>query len=177
MVCNAQFRARSPPRSSGCLTVHPLPASTGPTNNSGERSPSGPIDDSCIAACRLVRELPLATFNNKDYADFVEHESSNSSNGAGPSRRDASAPFRRARCSRHPWPAVGRRRRSPLRSSDSINRQIADQRAWSGHADPHRDGGGRRTRATSDGMGHPRGMRRCRRLELTRLRGHLVAAA
>ena len=27
-----------------------------------------------IAACCLVRELPLATFNIKDYADFVEHE-------------------------------------------------------------------------------------------------------
>jgi hypothetical protein len=25
-------------------------------------------------ACCLVRELPLATLNTKDYADFAEHE-------------------------------------------------------------------------------------------------------
>jgi len=33
-----------------------------------------PANDSWIAACCLVRELPLATFNVKDYADFAEHE-------------------------------------------------------------------------------------------------------
>ena len=33
-----------------------------------------PINDSWIAACCLTRDLPLATFNIKDYADFVEHE-------------------------------------------------------------------------------------------------------
>jgi len=33
-----------------------------------------PVNDSWIAACCLVRELPLATFNIKDYADFAEHE-------------------------------------------------------------------------------------------------------
>jgi predicted nucleic acid-binding protein len=33
-----------------------------------------PVNDSWIAACCLVRELPLATFNTKDYVDFVEHE-------------------------------------------------------------------------------------------------------
>ena len=33
-----------------------------------------PINDSWIAACCLVRELPLATLNIKDYADFAEHE-------------------------------------------------------------------------------------------------------
>jgi toxin FitB len=33
-----------------------------------------PINDSWIAACCLVRGLPLATFNIKDYADFAEHE-------------------------------------------------------------------------------------------------------
>ncbi len=33
-----------------------------------------PVNDSWIAACYLVRELPLATFNIKDYADFAEHE-------------------------------------------------------------------------------------------------------
>jgi hypothetical protein len=27
-----------------------------------------------IAACCLARELPLATLNLKDFADFVEHE-------------------------------------------------------------------------------------------------------
>jgi hypothetical protein len=31
-------------------------------------------NDSWIAACRLVRELPLATFNIKDQADFAERE-------------------------------------------------------------------------------------------------------
>jgi hypothetical protein len=33
-----------------------------------------PANDSWIAACCLVRELPLATFNTKDYADFAERE-------------------------------------------------------------------------------------------------------
>jgi predicted nucleic acid-binding protein len=33
-----------------------------------------PANDSWIAACCLVRELPLATFNIKDYTDFAEHE-------------------------------------------------------------------------------------------------------
>jgi predicted nucleic acid-binding protein len=33
-----------------------------------------PVNDSWIAACCVARELPLATLNIKDYADFVEHE-------------------------------------------------------------------------------------------------------
>ena len=33
-----------------------------------------PANDSWIAACCLVRELPLATVNLKDYTDFAEHE-------------------------------------------------------------------------------------------------------
>lgn len=33
-----------------------------------------PTNDSWIAACCLVRDLPLATFNGKDFADFREHE-------------------------------------------------------------------------------------------------------
>jgi predicted nucleic acid-binding protein len=33
-----------------------------------------PVNDSWIAACCLVRALPLATFSIKDYADFTEHE-------------------------------------------------------------------------------------------------------
>lgn len=33
-----------------------------------------PVNDSWVAACCLVRELPLATFNARDYTDFVEHE-------------------------------------------------------------------------------------------------------
>ncbi len=33
-----------------------------------------PTNDSWIAACCLARDLPLATLNVKDYADFVEHE-------------------------------------------------------------------------------------------------------
>ena len=33
-----------------------------------------PTNDSWIAACCLVRDLALATFNIKDQADFAEHE-------------------------------------------------------------------------------------------------------
>jgi toxin FitB len=33
-----------------------------------------PANDSWIAACCLSRSLPLATFNAKDYADYVDHE-------------------------------------------------------------------------------------------------------
>lgn len=33
-----------------------------------------PANDSWVAACCLIRQLPLATFNLKDFADFVEHE-------------------------------------------------------------------------------------------------------
>ena len=33
-----------------------------------------PINDSWVAACCIARELPLATLNIKDYADFAEHE-------------------------------------------------------------------------------------------------------
>ena len=32
------------------------------------------INDSWIAACCLVDQLPLATFNGKDYTDFAEHD-------------------------------------------------------------------------------------------------------
>lgn len=33
-----------------------------------------PVNDSWIAACCLVARVPLATFNTKDYADFVQHD-------------------------------------------------------------------------------------------------------
>ncbi|MCA1705008.1 MAG: type II toxin-antitoxin system VapC family toxin [Actinobacteria bacterium] len=33
-----------------------------------------PANDTWIAACCLVRELPLATLNLKDFSDFAEHE-------------------------------------------------------------------------------------------------------
>ena len=33
-----------------------------------------PVNDTWIAACCLTRELPLATLNLKDFADFAEHE-------------------------------------------------------------------------------------------------------
>lgn len=33
-----------------------------------------PHNDTWIAACCLVDELPLATLNTKDFADFAEHE-------------------------------------------------------------------------------------------------------
>jgi predicted nucleic acid-binding protein len=33
-----------------------------------------PVNDTWIAACCLVDQLPLATFNVKDFADFAEHD-------------------------------------------------------------------------------------------------------
>jgi predicted nucleic acid-binding protein len=33
-----------------------------------------PVNDTWIAACCLVRELPLITYNRKDYEDFANHE-------------------------------------------------------------------------------------------------------
>jgi predicted nucleic acid-binding protein len=33
-----------------------------------------PANDTWIAACCLVRDLPLATFNIKDFVDFAEYE-------------------------------------------------------------------------------------------------------
>jgi hypothetical protein len=33
-----------------------------------------PVNDTWIAACCLARDLPLLTFNTKDFADFAEHE-------------------------------------------------------------------------------------------------------
>jgi toxin FitB len=33
-----------------------------------------PVNDSWVAACCLVRDLPLITFNTKDYLDYTEHE-------------------------------------------------------------------------------------------------------
>ena len=38
------------------------------------RGRTRPANDTWIAACCLARELPLATLNLKDFADFVEHE-------------------------------------------------------------------------------------------------------
>ncbi len=38
------------------------------------RGRSRPANDSWIAACCLVREVPLATFNIKDFVDFEQHE-------------------------------------------------------------------------------------------------------
>ena len=40
----------------------------------GLRGRPRPANDSWIAACCLVRQLSLATFNIKDFADFAEHE-------------------------------------------------------------------------------------------------------
>lgn len=39
-----------------------------------QRGRPRPINDTWIAACSLVYDLPLATLNVKDFADFVEHE-------------------------------------------------------------------------------------------------------
>lgn len=40
-----------------------------------QRGRPRPINDTWIAACCLAYELPLATFNVKDFEDFAEHES------------------------------------------------------------------------------------------------------
>src|SRR4051794_15062808 len=39
-----------------------------------QRGRPRPINDSWIAACCLVYDLPLATLNAKDFADFAEHD-------------------------------------------------------------------------------------------------------
>ena len=33
-----------------------------------------PVNDSWVAACCLARDLPLITFNTKDYQDFADHD-------------------------------------------------------------------------------------------------------
>ena len=33
-----------------------------------------PVNDTWIAACCLVHDVPLATFNTKDFEDFAEHD-------------------------------------------------------------------------------------------------------
>jgi predicted nucleic acid-binding protein len=38
------------------------------------RGRARPANDTWIAACCLARDLPLATLNVKDFADFAEHE-------------------------------------------------------------------------------------------------------
>jgi predicted nucleic acid-binding protein len=43
--------------------------------NAQLRGRARPVNDSWIAACCLVHELPLATFNTKDFADYAEHDS------------------------------------------------------------------------------------------------------
>jgi predicted nucleic acid-binding protein len=38
------------------------------------RGRARPINDTWIAACCLVADLPLATLNLKDFEDFAEHD-------------------------------------------------------------------------------------------------------
>lgn len=42
--------------------------------DAGRRGRARPINDTWIAACRLVADLPLATLNLKDFEDFAEHD-------------------------------------------------------------------------------------------------------
>jgi toxin FitB len=44
------------------------------TSSSPTFAPPAAPNDTWIAACCLVDDLPLATFNIKDFADFAEHE-------------------------------------------------------------------------------------------------------
>jgi toxin FitB len=49
-----------------------------------------PVNDTWIAACCLVDQIPLATFNAKDFEDFAEHEGLRLVNaGPGPVRLDS----------------------------------------------------------------------------------------
>jgi predicted nucleic acid-binding protein len=43
--------------------------------NAQVRGRPRPVNDSWIAACCIARDLPLATLNTKDYADFAQDES------------------------------------------------------------------------------------------------------
>jgi toxin FitB len=40
----------------------------------GTARPTRPQNDTWVAACCLAYDLPLATFNIKDFGDFAEHE-------------------------------------------------------------------------------------------------------
>lgn len=39
-----------------------------------QRGRTSPVNDSWITACCLANDLPLATLNIKDFADFAEHD-------------------------------------------------------------------------------------------------------
>jgi toxin FitB len=41
-----------------------------------------PVNDSWIAACCLAHDLPLATFNTKDFSDYAEHDGLNLIDGS-----------------------------------------------------------------------------------------------
>jgi predicted nucleic acid-binding protein len=68
------------PRSTGCSTDYSKSstASTTPAGHRDHRSVEQnqdlPVNDSWVAACCLPRNLPLITFNTKDYIDFAEHD-------------------------------------------------------------------------------------------------------
>ena len=38
------------------------------------RGSARPVNDSWIAACCIANDVPLATLNTKDFADFAEHD-------------------------------------------------------------------------------------------------------
>jgi toxin FitB len=59
--CSSTTR-RSPPAGAGCRHAPNCGAVPAPHN------------DTWIAACCLVDNLPLATLNTKDFADFAEHD-------------------------------------------------------------------------------------------------------
>ncbi|HXZ72058.1 MAG TPA: hypothetical protein VEH31_14495 [Streptosporangiaceae bacterium] len=39
-----------------------------------QRGRPRPVNDTWVAACCLAYDLPLATLNVKDFADFAEHD-------------------------------------------------------------------------------------------------------
>ena len=78
-------RQWGPTRRSGFETflsrMAPLPYSSKVARRLGElqahaqlRGRPRPANDTWIAACCLVRDLPLATLNHKDFDDFAERE-------------------------------------------------------------------------------------------------------
>ena len=79
-TCTAEDRNVKPacsPSSPALLSSYPTafaPPRSGARSRPtpGSAGVSRPVNDSRIAACCLVRGLPLATFNIKDYADFAE---------------------------------------------------------------------------------------------------------
>jgi hypothetical protein len=58
----------------GLHLQRPRPGPDRIRGNAHLRGRPRPVNDSGIAACCLAHDLPLATFNAKDYADYASHD-------------------------------------------------------------------------------------------------------